>query len=391
MAKKDFYKTLGVSNTASAEEIKKAYRKQAMKHHPDRNPGDKTAEQKFRELSDAYDVLKDDQKRATYDRFGAEAFEQGGGATSHPGGGNPGFGFGFSGGGFSGNFSDIIDEMFGDFDGRGSAGSQLYKQPGSDIRFNLEISLEEAFKGSNARIKYTTAVACDTCKGSGSEANAAPITCTGCNGRGKTRFQQGFFTVERTCSTCNGAGSVISKPCRVCSGNGRTRREKNLEVKIPAGVEDGTRIRVTQEGEAGMRGGPPGDLYVFLSIRSHRFFKRQAADIHCRVPITMMTAALGGEIEVPSIDGSHAIVKIPAGTQSGHQFRLRGKGMSVLRSSSRGDMFIEAAVETPVNLSKKQKELLEQFSETSKKESNSPQSSGFFTKVKEFWDELGGN
>jgi molecular chaperone DnaJ len=385
MSQKDFYKTLGVSNNASADELKKAYRKLAMQYHPDKNPGDKKAEQKFRELSEAYDVLRDDQKRAAYDRFGSAAFEQGG--FNPNAGGGAGFGgFGFSSG-FGTNFADIIDEMFGDL---GGGRADAFQQSGSDVRFNLEISLEEAFKGTTARVKYTTGSPCDGCKGMGSEAGAPPVVCVTCKGRGKSRAQQGFFTIERTCHTCGGSGKMIQNPCRSCSGTGKVRREKNLEVKIPAGVEDGTRIRVAKEGEAGSRGGPAGDLYVFLSIRPHRFFKRQGADIYCRVPITMTTASLGGDIEVPSIDGSHTHLKITSGTQSGHQFRIRGKGMTTLRGSGRGDMIIEAMIETPVNLSKKQKELLKQFEEASKKESNNPQSTGFFAKVKEFWDELGG-
>jgi molecular chaperone DnaJ len=385
MSGKDFYKILGVSQTASADDIKKAYRKLAMKYHPDKNPGDKVAEQKFRDVSEAYDILKDDQKRAAFDRYGSAAFDQN--AGFQPGGGGAGFG-GFD---FGGNFSDIIDEMFSGFGGRQGGrrgGSDLFRQPGSDVRFNLDLSLEEAFSGTTSRVKYTTAVVCDPCQGTGGEGGAGPVTCKTCSGRGNTRFQQGFFTIERTCQACGGSGKTISTPCRSCAGNGRVRREKNLEVKIPAGVEDGTRIRVSKEGEAGLRGGPSGDLYVFLTIRPHRLFKRQGADIMCRVPIPMTTAALGGEIQVPVIEGNYVQLKIPSGTQGGHQFRLRSKGMSVLRSSSRGDMIVEAAVETPVNLSKKQKELLKQFEEGSKGESNSPQTTGFFAKVKDFFDEL---
>ncbi len=384
---KDFYKILGVNKGVTADELKKAYRKLAMQYHPDKNPGDKNAEQKFREISEAYDVLRDDQKRAAYDRYGSDVFEQGGfNPNAGTGGGGFSGGFGFGGGGFGANFADIIDEMFGEIGG-GAAAS--FQQEGSDVRFNLEISLEEAFKGTTARVKYTTGTVCDSCKGSGSESGAPPVVCNTCKGRGKTRAQQGFFTIERACHSCGGAGKTISTPCRPCTGTGRVRREKNLEVKIPAGVEDGTRIRVTKEGEAGLRGGPAGDLYVFLSLRPHRFFKRQGSDLYCRAPITMTTAALGGEIGVPSIDGSQTSLKIPSGTQSGHQFRIRSKGMTALRSSMRGDMIIEAVVETPVNLTKKQKELLKQFEETTKKESNNPQSSGFFAKVKEFWEELG--
>ena len=371
---KDFYKILGVTKTATADDLKKAYRKLAMQYHPDKNPGDKTAEQKFREISEAYDVLRDDQKRSAYDRYGSDVFEQGGfnPNSGAGGGGFSGFGFG-GGGGFGANFADIIDEMFGEI---GGSGEGSFQQEGSDVRFNLEISLEEAFKGTTARVKYTTGAVCDGCKGSGSESGAPPVVCNACKGRGKTRAQQGFFTIERTCHSCGGAGKTISTPCRPCTGTGRVRREKNLEVKIPAGVEDGTRIRVTKEGEAGLRGGPAGDLYVFLSLRPHRFFKRQGSDLYCKAPITMTMAALGGEIGVPSIDGSQTSLKIPSGTQSGHQFRIRSKGMT-------------AVVETPVNLTKKQKELLKQFEEPTKKEANNPQSSGFFAKVKEFWEELG--
>ena len=380
MANKDLYKTLGVSQSASPDEIKKAYRKLAMKYHPDKNPGDKTAEQKFRDIAEAYEILGDDQKKAAYDRYGSAAFEQGMGNGAGQG---PGFG-GF---GFSGNFSDIIDEMFGDL---GGGRADTFQQIGADVRFNLEISLDDAFKGTTARVKFTTGVSCDHCHGLGSQGGLAPSTCATCQGRGKTRYQQGFFTIERSCSTCGGSGKTIADPCRPCGGQGRVRREKNLEVKIPPGVEEGTRIRLTREGEAGLRGGPAGDLYVFLSIRPHRLFKRQGGDLFCRIPIPMITAALGGKIEVPCIDGSKSSLKIPTGTQGGQQFRLRGKGMSVLRSGVRGDLIIEAGVETPVNLTKKQKELLKQFEETSKQEENSPQSTGFFAKVKEFWDELGG-
>jgi molecular chaperone DnaJ len=379
MSKTDLYKTLGVSQNASAEDIKKAYRKLAMKHHPDKNPGDKNAEKKFREASEAYEILKDDQKRAAYDRYGSAAFEQGmGGPGAGPGGAS-----GFGGFGFSANFSDIIDEMFGGMGGSGGR-AEDFQQSGSDVRFNLEVSLEEAFKGTTARIKFPIGITCDKCNGLGSEGGLTPTNCSSCQGRGKTRYQQGFFTIEKSCNSCGGSGKTVTDPCRSCSGQGRVKREKNLEVKIPAGVEEGTRIRVSREGEAGLRGGPPGDLYVFISIRPHKLFKRQGGDLFCRIPIRMTTAALGGEIEVPCIDGSKGSLKIPAGTQSGQQFRLRGKGMSILRSSARGDLIIEAGVETPVNLTKKQKEILAQFEETTHQGQNSPESSGFFAKVKEF-------
>lgn len=370
---KDYYETLSVGQTASDEEIKKAYRKLAMKYHPDKNPGDKKAEEKFREATEAYEVLLDAQKRAAYDRYGHAAFTQ---QQQGGGGGHPGFS-----GGFGGSFADIIDEMFG---GSFSGGNQS-NQMGADVRYNLDITLEEAFKGKNAAVKFTTLITCSSCKGSGGEAGSRPTNCTACHGRGKTRYQQGFFTIERACATCGGAGQTIAKPCRPCNGSGRVRKEKNLEVKIPAGVEEGTRIRVTHEGEAGLRGAPAGDLYVFLNIKPHSLFKRQGSDILCKVPIQMITAVLGGEIEVPTIDGAQVSVKIPAGTQPGQQFRVKSKGMSILRATGRGDMLIEAKVETPVNLSKKQRELLEEFAQIGKDGKNSPESSGFFAKVKDLF------
>lgn len=369
---KDYYETLGIGKTASDDEIKKAYRKLAMKYHPDKNPGDKKAEEKFREATEAYEILQDTQKRAAYDRYGHAAFTQ----QQQGGGGHPGF----SGGGFGGSFADIIDEMFG---GAFNGGPQ--NQSGSDIRYNLDITLEDAYKGKNAAVKFTTYVGCSSCKGSGGEAGSRPTNCTACHGRGKTRYQQGFFTIERTCATCGGVGQTIAKPCRPCNGSGRVRKQKNLEVKIPAGVEEGTRIRVTHEGEVGLRGAPAGDLYVFLNIKPHSIFKRQGSDILCKVPIQMVTAALGGEIEVPTIDGAQVSVKIPAGTQPGQQFRVKSKGMSILRATGRGDMLIEAKVETPVSLSKKQRELLEEFAQIGKDGKNSPESSGFFAKVKDLF------
>lgn len=378
MAKKDYYELLGVSRSATADELKKAYRKLAMKYHPDRNPNNEEAAANFREINEAYDVLKDEQKRAAYDRFGHAAFEQGGGGR--PGGG----GFGFD---FSGSFADIFDEMFGDFAGMRRSNESTMR--GADIRYNLEVSLEEAFSGTTSKIKYLTGIACESCKGSGSENGAPPVSCSTCHGRGKIRAQQGFFTIERTCPQCHGLGQSIEKPCRTCTGTGRVRREKSIEVKIPAGVDDGTRIRIAGAGEAGMRGGATGDLYVFISVRNHKLFKRDGADIHCQIPIPMTTAALGGEIEVHTIDGTRAKVKIPSGTQNGHQFRLKGKGMTMIRGSVRGDMYIEASIETPVNLSKKQRELLEEFEKASKHESTNPQSAGFFKKMKDLWNDLG--
>jgi molecular chaperone DnaJ len=374
MSKRDYYEVLGLAKDAGAEDLKKAYRKMAMQFHPDRNPNDPTAEQKFREVNEAYDVLKDDQKRSAYDRYGHAAFEQGRGGGG--GGGDH----------FTSGFADIFDEMFGEFMGgrRGGGGGGVR---GADLRYNMEITLEEAFAGKSTQIKVATSVLCDDCKGSGAAGGAAPVECGTCRGAGKVRATQGFFTIERTCPTCQGMGKVIKDPCKSCAGSGRVRREKTLQVTIPPGVEEGTRIRLTGEGEAGMRGAPNGDLYIFLSIQPHRIFQREAANIHCRVPIPMVTATLGGAIEVPCIDGSRSKVTIPPGTQTGNQFRLRGKGMSVLRSPSHGDMFVEAIVETPVNLSKRQEELLREFEKAGGKDT-SPESTGFFAKVKELWEDL---
>ncbi len=387
MAKRDYYETLGVSKGASADELKKAYRKLAMEYHPDRNAGNAEAEKKFKEISEAYEVLKDDDKRAAYDRFGHSAFEGG------MGGGGAGAG-GFD---FNGNFSDIFEDLFSEFTGgrrrgggagAGAQGSGVGSR-GADLRYNLQISLEEAFRGKQQNITVTTSAACEECEGSGGEKGAKPIECTTCKGAGRIRAQQGFFTVERTCHTCQGTGKIIEKPCKKCAGSGLTRKEKTLSVSIPAGVEEGTRIRLANEGEAGLRAGPAGDLYIFLTIRPHPIFKREGANIYCDVPIAFTTAALGGNIEVPTIDGGKVKVSIPEGTQTGHQFRLRGKGMSVLRSQSRGDMFISARVETPVRLNKKQKEILKEFEKTGGSTmQTSPESAGFFDRVREFWEDL---
>ena len=375
MAKTDYYETLGVARDADDAEIKKAYRKLAMRYHPDRNPGDAEAEQRFKEAAEAYEVLKDRQKRATYDRFGHAAFD---GSSGQRGGG--GFDFNFASG-----FADIFDEMFGEFGGsrRGAAQSR-----GADLRYNMEISLEDAFSGKTAQIRVPASVSCDACEGSGAAEGTAPTTCSTCQGRGRVRAQQGFFTIERTCHSCHGVGRVIERPCRSCQGTGRVQKEKTLQVNIPAGVEDGTRIRLAGEGEAGVRGMAPGDLYIFLSIVQHRLFQREGANIYCRVPIPMTTAALGGPIEVPSIDGSRARINVPSGTQGGQRFRLTGKGMSVMRSKARGDMYVEVSVETPVNLSKRQKELIREFEAESKGQKSSPESEGFFARVKEFWEDL---
>lgn len=384
MAKQDYYELLGVEKGASADELKKAYRKMAMQYHPDRNQGDKDAEHKFKEVSEAYEVLKDDQKRAAYDRFGHAAFENGGGRGG-PGAGGGGFNFDFGG---SGGFADIFDEMFGEFmGGRRGGGGGGSAGRGQDLRYNLEIGLEEAFKGTQTNVRVPTSVQCDGCNGNGAAAGTQPITCPTCQGHGKVRAQQGFFTIERTCPGCHGAGKVIKDACKTCGGAGRLRKEKTLQVNIPAGVEDGTRIRLAGEGEAGLRGAPAGDLYIFLAIAAHPIFQRDGANIHCRVPIPMTTAALGGAVEVPTIDGTRTKVTVPPGTQSGHQFRIKSKGMSVLRSPQRGDMYIQAVVETPVNLTKRQQELLREF-ESSGKEGSNPQSEGFFAKVKELWSDL---
>ncbi|MDG4718524.1 MULTISPECIES: molecular chaperone DnaJ [Thalassospira] len=375
MAKEDFYELLGVAKGASAAELKSAYRKKAMQYHPDKNPGDAEAEVKFKQVNEAYEVLKDEEKRAAYDRFGHAAFEQGG-----PGGGG-GFGGGFGGGGFA----DVFDEIFGAMGGgrRGGGSSR-----GADLRYNMAITLEEAFEGKKAEITIPGSVSCDECDGTGAEAGSQPVNCPTCNGHGKVRAQQGFFTIERTCPSCHGKGKIIKNPCKACHGVGRVEKEKTLQVTIPAGVEDGTRIRLAGEGEAGTNGAPPGDLYIFLDIAHHRFFQRESANLYCRIPIPMSKAALGGTIEVPTIEGTRTRINIPAGTQSGQQLRLRGKGMTILRSQARGDMFVEISVETPVNLTERQKELLAEFDEISREEGSSPESEGFFSKMKEIWKDL---
>jgi molecular chaperone DnaJ len=380
MSKQDFYELLGVGRSASDDELKKAFRSLAMKYHPDKNPNDAAAEQKFKEINHAYDILKDPEKRAAYDRYGHAAFDGGMGAAR--GSAND-----FAGGSFSDIFEDLFSELTGSGRRRGAAESHLSKRRGSDLRYNLEISLEEAFAGKKQDINITTSVTCDSCHGSGGENGAEAVTCGTCGGRGTVRMQQGFFTVERTCHSCQGTGKIIANPCKKCAGSGTVRKDRSLAVNIPAGVEEGTRIRLSNEGEAGYRGGPAGDLYIFLSIKPHQFFRREGADIHCSVPITFTNAALGGSVEVPTIEGTRAKVTIPEGTQTGHQFRLKGKGMTVLRSKGRGDMFVHVRVETPVNLSKKQKELLAQFEKASGSNSN-PESQGFFDRMREFWEDL---
>ncbi|WP_210528434.1 molecular chaperone DnaJ [Rubellimicrobium arenae] len=385
MAKRDYYETLGVARGASAEEIKKAYRAKAKELHPDRNTDDPQAEAKFKDVNEAYEVLKDEQKKAAYDRFGHAAFE--GGMGARPGQGGAGF---RANGDFASAFSDVFDDLFGDIMGqRGAQGRARAAARGNDLRYNLRISLEEAYAGLQKTIQVPTAVTCTVCKGTGAEGGSEPQTCPTCSGIGKVRAQQGFFTVERTCPTCNGLGQTIKNPCKNCHGAGRVEKEKTLSVNIPAGVETGTRIRLAGEGEAGMRGGPTGDLYIFIEVKEHPIFVRDGADLHCRVPVSMVTAALGGDIEVPTIDGGRARVKIPEGSQAGRQMRLRSKGMPVLRSKDVGDMFIELSVETPVNLTSKQKELLREFDKLSEQKNN-PQSAGFFSAVKSFWDSMKG-
>ena len=384
----DFYDILGVKKGASADEIKKGYRKMAMKYHPDQNKDNKQAEEKFKKVSEAYDVLKDDQKRAAYDRYGKAAFENGGGGAGGFGGGGFG-GFG-TGGAQAGGFSDIFEEMFGDMmggGGRQGGQSRGGAARGSDLQYNLDITLNEAFAGAEKTIRVPTWESCETCKGDGAKPGTKPKTCGSCNGVGRVRAQQGFFTVERTCPTCGGAGQVIEEKCGSCAGQGRMRTSKSLKVNIPAGIEAGRRIRLSGEGEAGIKGGPAGDLYVLIDVKPHKFYSREGANLHCRVPVSMTDASLGGAIKIPTIEGGKAEVKVPAGTQTGQQFRLKGKGMSVLRSSSRGDAYIEIFVETPINLSSKQKDMLKQF-QGKDPAKNSPESAGFFKKVKELWDDL---
>ncbi len=368
--KPDYYETLGVAKNANADDIKKAYRKLAMQHHPDRNHGHKDAEHKFKEVAEAYEILSDEQRRAAYDRFGHAAFEQGAGS-------------GFGGFEFGAGFADIFDEMFGEILGGGQRQQSANSaQRGQDLRYDLEISLEEAFKGIEKPITIPNSMTCGDCKGIGAAAGTQPTECAMCRGVGRVRATQGFFTIERTCPTCQGGGRVIKTPCPKCKGQGRVRQQKTLNVAIPPGVESGTRIRLSGEGEAGTRGGNPGDLYVILEVLQHPVFQRDGANLYCRVPIPMTTAALGGTIQVPTIDGAMTDVGVDPGTQSGQRTRIRNKGMSVLRSNSRGDLYVELTVETPAHLSKRQKELLQEFAEISDARKTSPESEGFLDKVK---------
>ena len=373
MAKTCYYEVLGVSRTSSEGELKAAFRKAAMQYHPDRNPGNTEAEHRFKELNEAYQTLSDGQKRAAYDRYGHAAFENGGGG----------------GDGFGSSMADIFDDLFGDMMGRRGQGRSGGAGRGSDLRYNMEITLEEAFHGKTASLKLPTSVSCETCSGSGAKPGAKPKTCAMCGGHGRVRAQQGFFAIERTCPSCQGRGEMIDNPCTPCAGSGRVTRDRQLSVNVPAGVEDGTRIRLAGEGEAGTRGGPAGDLYIFVSTKPHPFFQRDGADLFCRVPISMVLAALGGDISVRTVEGGEAKVKIGEGTQSGKQFKVRGKGMPVLRSRDVGDLYIQTTVETPQNLTRRQREILAEFeSESSTK--TQPEASGFFAKMKDFFENLSG-
>jgi len=384
MAKRDFYDVLGVARSASADEIKKAYRQKAKQLHPDRNSDNPNAEAQFKEVNEAYDALKDAEKKAAYDRFGHAAFEGGmggGGQRGARGGMHPGGDFGSA-------FSDVFEDLFGDFMGGNRGGARQRASRGSDLRYNMRVTLEEAYAGVQKSIRVPSLTACDACNGTGAEGGAEPVTCPTCSGMGKVRAQQGFFTVERTCPTCGGLGQIVKNPCKSCKGAGRVEKERTLSVNIPAGVETGTRIRLSGEGEAGLRGGPAGDLYIFIELRDHPIFQRDGHELYCRVPISFATAALGGEVEVPTIDGGRSRVKVPAGSQTGKQMRLRGKGMPALRGGAQGDMLIELSVETPVNLTARQKELLSEFESLS--EHNNPEGQSFFSKVKSFWDGMKG-
>jgi molecular chaperone DnaJ len=381
MAKRDYYDVLGITRGASEEEIKKAYRSKAKELHPDRNKDNPAAESQFKEVNEAYDALKDPQKKAAYDRFGHAAFENGGGFRPGGGAGGPQD--------FASAFSDVFDDLFGDImGGRGRAGSGQRASRGSDLRYNLRLNLEEAFTGRQATISVPSSVTCEVCSGTGAEGGAEPMACPTCSGMGKVRAQQGFFTVERTCPTCSGRGQIIKNPCKSCAGAGRVRKDRTLNVNIPAGVETGTRIRLAGEGEAGLRGGPAGDLYIFIEVETHPIFERDGANLYCRIPLSVATAALGGEIEAPTLDGGRTRVKVPPGVQSGKQLRLRGKGMPALRGAGAGDLYIELAVETPVNLTARQKELLREFESAGK--DNNPESQDFFSRVKGFWDGMKG-
>ncbi|MGH6800881.1 MAG: molecular chaperone DnaJ [Methylocella sp.] len=375
MMRRDYYEILGVSKSCTDGEMKAAFRKAAMQCHPDRNPGNAEAEIKFKELNEAYQTLSDSQKRAAYDRYGHAAFEHGG--------------FGAGGDGFAASMADIFDDLFGDVMGGRRGGGRKGPARGSDLRYNLEISLEQAFHGKTASISLPASVACEACAGSGAKAGAKPRLCPTCGGQGRVRAQQGFFAIERTCPHCHGGGEIIDYPCQACGGSGRVSRERRLSVNIPPGVEDGTRIRLGGEGEAGAKGGPAGDLYIFVSTKPHPFFRRDGADLFCGVPISMVQAALGAEVSVHTLDGGEAKVKIPEGTQSGKQFKVKNKGMPVLRSRDTGDLYIEVMVETPQSLTKRQRELLAEFEALSSTKTH-PESAGFFARMKDLFENLSG-
>ena len=378
MSKRDYYKVLGVSKGASADELKKAYRKLAMKYHPDRNQGDTGAEKKFKELNEAHDVLKDDQKRAAYDSYGHAAFENGGG-----GGQGGGFG-GFQGGG---DFSDMFGDIFSDLMG-GSGGGRRRRPSavrGSDLRYNLNVTLEDAFAGLNKEVSFSTLTTCGDCSGSGSADSSATTTCHDCGGHGVQRIQQGFFAVEQTCHTCQGSGQVIKNPCRACHGQARVKKQKSLSVNIPAGVTDGSKIRLVNEGESGLKGGPNGDLYIFVNVEQHPIFKVDNADLHCKIPISYPMAALGGSIEIPTIEGNKVKIKIPAGSQNGDKLKLRERGMSVMRSARRGDMYAHIFIEVPTKLSSSQKEAIEKLGTELGEEPSERSDSSFFKKMKDLW------
>ena len=375
MSKRDYYDVLGVPKGSQADAIKKAYRTKAKELHPDRNSDNPNAESQFKEVNEAYEVLKDADKKAAYDRYGHAAFE---------GGGGQGFG---GGGDFSSAFSDVFDDLFGDFMG-GGRGGRKQQSRGSDLRYNLSISLEEAFAGLQKTINIPSAVTCGSCNGTGAAGGSSPTTCPTCSGLGKVRATQGFFTVERGCPTCSGVGQIIKNPCSSCGGQGTQKKDKALSVNVPPGVETGTRIRLAGEGETAPRGGVSGDLYIFIEVSKHKIFERDGLNLFCRVPVSMAKASLGGEVEVPTIDGGRSRVRIPAGSQSGRQMRLKGKGMPAIKTTQKGDMFIEMAVETPVNLTSKQKELLQEFEELS--EDNNPETNSFFSSVKTFWESMKG-
>ena len=374
MAKRDFYDVLGVNKNASPSELKSAYRKLAVKYHPDKNPGDKASEDKFKEASEAYGILSDQEKKQNYDNFGHAAFEGGGGRQS---GGFGGFG--------GADFSDIFEDFFGDFGGSGrSRGRRNASNRGSDLRYDLSITLEEAYEGKKQDIKFSTTEKCNTCKGNGSKPGHSADRCTVCGGNGKVRSNQGFFTVQQTCPQCAGSGEEITNPCNDCNGQGNKQASKKISVTIPKGVDDGTRIRLAGKGEAGSRGGANGDLYLFINVHSHDLFKRSDENLFFEFPISIADAALGTTIEIPTIDGGKAKIKIPDGTQNGKQFRLKGKGMPYMRGSGNGDLYVQVNTEVPISLNKEQKELLEKFREIENEKSN-PSIKKFFQKAKSFW------